>query len=206
VKIDYDSLSSPISAGFRATFTRRVALVLMRGDLDFRAGATGEGRACLSSLGKGECAPSSSANPKEHVDEVDPNSVLHANDALVALRIFRDVHLTEDAEKDKVEKPGEVVDGEEEPALDDHEDDGEDGAPGSNGDRVGPFRVDVLARLASFVEILRVETDDGNSQRYLDHPDDDAENDARSEGGSRSVLDALLLTAHRAEKPAAQHD
>jgi len=59
-----------------------------------------------------------SDDPKHSVDELDPDSVLHADDAAVAFRVFFDVHLAKDAKGSQVEDEDEPVNSEEEPSLD----------------------------------------------------------------------------------------
>lgn len=121
-------------------------------------------------------SPGSGDEPKKHVNHVDPRSALHANDARVAFRVFGDVHLAKDAEKNKPQEPDNSVNVEEIPAADlgHHPDDCDQGGDGTTEDGVDPFGVGVFSSFGGFGEVLRVETDDDNAHDELEEADDDA--------------------------------
>lgn len=60
------------------------------------------GGSCLFALHEESRTPGCGDEPKKQVGEQDPDGVLHADDALVALGVLVDVHFAEDAESDEV--------------------------------------------------------------------------------------------------------
>lgn len=139
---------------------------------NFRGTAGMEG-ACLPRLDEGHGAPDGGYEPEEDIDEVDPDGVLHADDALVALRVLRDVHLAEDAEEHEVDEPDDPVDDEEKPALDPgkRQDDGGNGSKCAAEGGVDPFGIGVLVVSARIVEVLSVKSDDDDSHDELEEAD-----------------------------------
>jgi hypothetical protein len=148
-----------------------------------------------------------SPEPKDHIDEVDPNRILHANNAFVALRVLLDIHLPEDAKQHQVEEESEDVDGEEDEGLDEghHEDEGHECAEGPAEDGVRPLCVYVFACLARAVEVLCVEADDNDAHDELEEPDKDARCGADAEGTGEVGFEADLFSLHRSTAEEVKH-
>lgn len=73
---------------------------------------------CIAIPPEEEAVPDCGDEPQKHVGQQYPDCVLHAFDAAVALGVFWDVHLAENAKSDKVADEDEQVDEEEKEGLD----------------------------------------------------------------------------------------
>lgn len=129
-----------------------------------------------------ETAPQGRSDPEEEVGEIDPDGVLHARDAGIALGVFADVHLAEDAEQGEPEEDEDALPDEDwqmqrrtdrDRAVLEHEGSeqvGQSREGGQTGRDLGvhPFGVRVGVRLVRVVEVNSVEAGDGQAHDELE--------------------------------------
>lgn len=72
---------------------------------------------CLSVLPEDSPAIARRQEPQQHIRKQDPHRILHPLDALVPLRVLGDIHLPENAKRDKIAEEHKRIDVEEEPRL-----------------------------------------------------------------------------------------
>jgi hypothetical protein len=156
----------------------------------------------LPVLPEDNCPINKSDEPKDHVREQDPHSILHADDAAVALGILFDVHLAEDAKGRNVQDEHDKVDAEKEPGLDEweHADDRPNRRKRPGDGSVHPLGVVLDAHLMGAVEVLCVEADDNDAHDALEEAHEDAEDGARRHACPERVCHADLFALHRAAR------
>lgn len=112
--------------------------------------------------------------PQQRAGEVDPDGVLHALDARVALGVLVDVHAAENPEKGDPQDEEDQVPGPDEPEAEDEGDEvdeGGDGGQGADDLGVDPLRVLVLVGPGGAVQVDAVEAADGEGEGELDDVD-----------------------------------
>lgn len=112
--------------------------------------------------------------PQQRAGEVDPDGVLHALDAGVALGVLVNVHAAKNPKKGDPQDEEDQVPGPDEPEAEDEGDEVEEGGDGGQGaDDLGvdPFRVLVLVGLGGAVQVDAVEATDGEGEGELDDVD-----------------------------------
>lgn len=137
-------------------------------------GATSEAAVSLA-VGEpvGGCADKGE-EPQDGIDEVDPDGVLHALHAAVALGVLIDVHLSKNAKQRNPQDEEDQVPRPHEPEAQDkrnqvkHRREG-----GQAADHLGvdPFAVDVFALLVGAAQVDSVQCAHGDSERELDDVD-----------------------------------
>jgi len=98
--------------------------------------------------------------PQQHIHKINPNSMLHPENARVALRVGLDVEVPEDAKDgDPKDKENRVPDEEEGNAADERDEvkEGGYGREGSSYFCKGPFPISILMLLVGFIQIHAIE-------------------------------------------------
>lgn len=147
-------------------------------------GATGEAAVPLAMSEPVGGGADKGEEPQDGVGEVDPDGVLHALDAAVALGILIDVHLAEDAEQRDPQDEEHQVPRPHEPEAQDEGHQVQHGCKGGQAADhlcVDPFAVDVCALLVGAAQVDTVERADGDGEGEL-HDVDGGEDDVGETG------------------------
>lgn len=137
-------------------------------------GATGEAAVPLAMSEPVGGGADKGEEPQDGVGEVDPDGVLHALDAAVALGVLIDVHLAEDAEQRDPQDEEHQVPRPHEPEA---QDEGyqvqhsREGGQAADHLCVDPFAVDICALLVGAAQVDAVQRADGDSEGELQNVD-----------------------------------
>jgi len=137
---------------------------------------------------------SGSDEPEERVDEIDPDSTLHANDAgLLGRMLGVDVDFAEDAKEGKPKDAENPVPGKCPVRLEERNTVYEYGygRESSNDFGVHPFAVSVGTGLVGSVEVYAVQTGDGDCKDELEEPQDEPDQRAYHAAAAGAVANKV---------------
>jgi len=159
------------------------------------ASTPGVGGPCLAVFPEDERAVASRDEPEQHVDEQNPDGVLHAGNTLVALGILVDVHLAENAERNQVEQERKEVASEEEPRLEPrgHAEEGPDAGNSTDDGGIHPLGIAADTCIGGSNEILGVEADDNDAKDELEEAHDQEEGGSGCQAGPDGGAGGRLL-------------
>jgi len=131
----------------------------------------------LPILHKNPRAVDSGRQPKHHINQINPNRILHPLNSLIAIRLLPNKQLPKDPKQDYPKKPEKRIPGEKHPGFEDgdQEDERGDAGKGADDDGVDPVAVCGDVGFGGFAEVVGVEADDREAHDELQDADNEAD-------------------------------